>query len=311
MTKKGIVIYMISETLKYIKGMMKANSEQTGGLAIPTLKEDYLAIREAADKPNDMLPLEKGVTFVQDELGGVEGEFSIPETMRGEEIILYLHGGGFAFGNARTSRAYASALAGESGRRVYSITYRMAPENPYPAAPNDCFAVYEALIGKYPDSKIVVLGESAGGNLTLVLMQMLLERKMKLPTCIGAFCPLTTVAEEVKSRSTNADTDIVIPGGVNAMLLESYVTTNDPHDPGISPLYGEFTGFPPMLIEVDSSEVLLDDAILVVEKARKAGVNVELKLLEETFHGISNLARMSPESENFLKETVVFIEKHC
>ncbi|MDR1641104.1 MAG: alpha/beta hydrolase [Clostridiales bacterium] len=300
---------MPSEMLGYIKQMMEAN-RVNGGLKVPTLDDDYLAIRAATDAQTAAMPVEPGVTFNSDVLGGIEVEISTPQKLAGDAIIYYIHGGACAFGNAQSSRPYASALSGESGLLVYSVSYRLAPEHPFPAAPDDCFAVYQALLGKYPDRKVVVLGESAGAYLTLTISLMAKDRNVPLPACLCVFSPCTDIAEELPSRLKNKDIDLVLRGNTNEMLRACYLCGQDPHDPYISPLYGNFEGFPPIKIVVDKTEILYDDSALLAEKAQKAGVTVDYQEWDDTFHTLNALARATPESEQILRETVSFIRKH-
>jgi len=166
-----------SDALERIRRAITAN-RTPGGLDIPGLDDDYLEMRRAADEPAMTVPTEKGIAVSGRIAGGIEVEVCSPVTPAGPGAVIYLHGGGFAFGNARTSRPYASALAAETALPVYSINYRLAPENPFPAAADDSFAVYRGLLASDPEQRLALVGESAGGNLALVvgLMASVLRR---------------------------------------------------------------------------------------------------------------------------------------
>lgn len=301
---------MESEILKNIKMMMKSGKEQTGGLQIPTLEDDYMAIQSSFEEQNLMMPYDKNVEIVEKIINGVKVERITPEVQKGDAIILHIHGGGMALGSPATSRTYTTALSNESGFIVYSVDYGLAPQNLFPKAPNDCFAVYEGLLEMHKESELIILGESAGGNLTLATTVMIIEKGLKKPACIVPFCPLTTLAERFASETENAERDIVIPSNAKEMVLKSYVKNEDLFNPKLSPLYAELSEFPPMKIVVDESEILKDDSVALYEKALSAGTSVEIEILEGTFHGISNMARMAPESYELLKRTIAFINNN-
>lgn len=191
---------------------------------------------------------------------------------------------------------------------ITAFEYRLAPEEPFPAAPDDCYVVYKALLQKYPHSKIVVVGESAGGTLSLVVTLMAKAAGVPLPSCVCAFSPCTDIAEELPSRKRNKDSDYQIPHDVNEQLRAIYVKKgDDPHNPYISPLYGYYEGFPPLKIVVDSGEVMADDSALLAEKAEKAGVKVDYQPWDDVFHAFPMSGSFIPESAQVLEDTVAFI----
>jgi acetyl esterase/lipase len=203
-------------------------------------------------------------------------------------------------------------LAAETGLPVYSIDYRLAPEHRFPAAPEDCFAAYKALVEQFPQSGIALIGESAGGNLVLVTALMAKDRGIKPPACVIAYSPATDTAEDHPSRLANKDTDLIIPPDVAALVRSIYINDNDdPHNPYISPLYGDFNDFPPLRIVVDKSEVLYDDSRLLAEKALAAGVAVEYSEFDDAFHSFPATGRITPEGTQVLAETAAFIRKYC
>lgn len=300
---------MPSEMIIMVREMM-ADSKKDGSLDIVIGKTDFVALREYVDNMSAGQPTEEGVTITAATLGGVDVELSEPEKVSGDTIVVYYHGGSFVTGNAPAGRAYASALAGESGLRVYAVTYRLAPENPYPAGVNDCFALYQALLAKYPGSRIALTGESAGGTLALVVTLMAKDAGLPLPSAVAAFSPCTDFAEDLPSRTANRDTDPAVQSNVIELIRALYCPGQELSDPYVSPLRGDYVGFPPLMVVVDGGEMLLDDSLLLVEKAKQAGVAVELQVAEGCFHGFPILGRLSPESEQVLKDTAEFITKH-
>lgn len=300
---------MPSQAMSYLREMMRTGKVQS---ISPKPDDDMAPLRAANAASSAQIPMEPGVSFQPDIIGGVSVELSMPQTLSGDTVILYIHGGGFCFGDAVTSRGYASALAGQTGLRVYSISYRLCPEYPYPAGAQDCLSVYKALLKRYHGQKIVLLGDSGGGYFSLVTSLMARDQGLPLPACLCLFSPVTTLAEELPSRKSNAEIDCMLSGDLNEQLIRVYIRDNqDLHHPYISPLYGDYTGFPPIKIVADGSEVLLDDSIELASQVRKAGVEVDIHVMDNTSHAFPNMGRGVPESNQILMETATFISIHC
>jgi acetyl esterase/lipase len=169
-------------------------------------------------------------------------------------------------------------------------------------------AVYRALLDTHPGTAIALVGESAGGNLVLVVALRAMAEGIALPICVCSVSPVTTMAEEIPSRARNTNADLVVPGNVNEQLRASYIGTSDARHPDVSPLYGDYAGFPPLQIIVDTSEALYDDSALLAEKARAAGVKVSFQESSEAFHSLVTLAHTTPESEQQLRDIIAFIK---
>jgi acetyl esterase/lipase len=302
---------MSSEAMKQVKKMMGQYGSGSMRHALNP-NADFDQIRKMMDAQNTQMPIEPGVTFESVTIGGIHAEHNIPSNKVGNGIIMYIHGGGFAFGTAVATRSSSSVLAGETGLPVYSIDYRLAPEHRFPAAPEDCLAAYKALLELFPQSGIALIGESAGGSLVLVTALMAKDRGIKPPACVIAYSAATDLAEDHPSRTANESTDLIIPPDVAALIRSIYLSgDDDPHNSYISPLYGDYTGFPPLRIVVDKSEVLYDDSRLVAEKAGAVGVTVEYSEFEDTFHSFPATGRITPEGTQALAETAAFIRKYC
>jgi acetyl esterase/lipase len=295
---------MASEAMNHVINMMNNSGVRFDGSA------NYLALRELADKMYLNMPSAPGVSFVAYTLDGVETELSTPDTLLGEDVILYIHGGGMTSGNARTSRGYASLLAAETGLRVHAISYRLAPENKFPAASDDCFTVYKALLEKYPHSKIALIGESAGGYLSIVTALMAKDTGITVPASVTAYSGVTDVTGTLPSHVKNGATDKMVPAGTDGKLKEMYFPDTDAKHPYISPLYGNLKGFPPVKLVAEKSETLADDSVYFAEKAKAAGVDVRLQMWEGTFHAFPTTGKGTPEGAQVLAETVAFIREH-
>ena len=190
-------------------------------------------------------------------------------------VVLYLHGGAFVLGSPRTHQALAGWLAKAVGGPVHLIEYRLAPEHPYPAGREDALAAYRALLDLgVPPSRIVVAGDSAGGGLTIATLLALRDRALPRPAggvCVSPWVDLTNSAPSHASRA--AVDPIVMREGL-AMMADAYVGTGDRKQPLVSPLYADLRDLPPLLVQVGSDEVLLDDAVGLGARARAAGVDV-------------------------------------
>lgn len=291
---------MSSEKAKYVVEMMrKAKSAPK-----PEGPPDYTKRRAFVEARHAQQKTANGVIFEPMVLGGVDAECSTPAEPTGDSVILYIHGGGFVTGSARTSRGYASHLARASGLRVYAVSYRLAPENPYPAAPEDCVAVYRALLERHPGSKIALVGGSAGGNLCLATALRARGAGLPLPVALALFSPVGDMSGTLPSRKINRNKDCAIQSNIDAEHQTAYLQGVDPYSADISPIYADFSGLPPMLIFVDGSEVLLDDSILLAAYARRDGTEAELQVTSGLFHDFPSVGPELPEAAEAMDEVV-------
>src|SRR5882724_3903366 len=225
-------------------------------------------------------------------LGGVPGE-RIEGPSPGDAVLLYLHGGGyFAF----------------HGFHVFAPDYRLAPENRFPAAVEDAVAFYRALLSAgYAPQKIVIAGESAGGGLALSLILALREAGVPLPAAAALFSPWTDLAATGNSIRTNTNRCAMFDGAGVAFSARYYLGDTDPRDPLASPLYANLAGLPPLLIHVGADEVLRDDSTRLAERARAAGVRVELKIWPVVPHAWQLVPHLVPEARQSLHESAEFL----
>jgi len=205
-------------------------------------------------------------------------EWLTPPGARPNTVVLYLHGGGYVIGSPRSHRHLAAAVARAGAARALLLDYRLAPEHPFPAALDDAVAAYEWLLGQGLDPRrIVVAGDSAGGGLTVATLLALRDRGRPLPAagvCISPWVDLTCSAP---SYTGKAAVDPIVTQESVTLLAKAYVGAGDVKAPLVSPLYADLAGLPPLLVHVGSDEVLLDDALGLGERARKAGVDVQVE----------------------------------
>ena len=201
------------------------------------------------------------------------------------KIILYCHGGGYTSGNLGYSRPLASKLSHASGWRTLCFEYRLAPEHPYPAAVDDAVRVWDYLMYQgYGARDIVVAGDSAGGNLALVLLHRLKAEGRQLPRRLVLFSPWTDMTADGASYTERAGLDPTITMEYIQAVRRAYAGDADLKDPMLSPLFGDFRGFPPTLIQVGSNEVLFSDSQQLRDRMRSAGVLCQMEEWEELWH---------------------------
>lgn len=227
-----------------------------------------------------------------------------------ERTVLQLHGGGYIGAMRNKYRSFAG-LYNELGRgiNVFTPDYRVAPEHPYPAALEDAFAAYQWLLNAgCPPSQIVVAGDSAGGGLALALCMYLKDQGMELPEGLILMSPWTDLTASGESYETNFTKDPLFGNTRDSMIYNlDYVGEADPKNPYISPLFGSLEGFPPMLVQVGSIEMLLSDSVSLAAKAKEAGVKVRLSVYEEMFHVFQMAELMLPESRQAWEEVGKFL----
>ena len=247
------------------------------------------------------------------EIRGVAGEWLIPEGLSAEEgeVIFYLHGGGYIFGSPATHRNLTMQLARTARRRVLALDYRLAPENPYPAALEDALAGYRSLLedeGIAPQ-RIAIGGDSAGGGLALATMLAARAAGLPLPGAAFLYSPWTDLAGTGDSLVRNEATDAMISGKEVHRMSKLYFGAASSRDPLVSPLYGKFDGLPPTLIHVSDTEVLLDDALRLADRAREDGVEVDLRVRERLIHAWPVFVSFwLPEAFQTVRETAHFLE---
>ena len=270
---------------------------------------DVARVRLVFDHP---LSPPRGVRYTDAVVGGVAGEWvEVPgpaaAASTASTTLLYLHGGGFIGCSPRTHRPITAALALQ-GLRVFVPDYRLAPEHPFPAGPQDVQSVYRALRADPTIDRLVVAGDSAGGNLALGLMLALRDAGDRLPDAAVLFSPSTDLSGGSPSITLNAERDPMFPGPDLQNVSNAYLQGADPNDPLASPLLGDLTGLPPLLIHVGESECLRDDSLRLAQKAREAGVTVELRVFDTVPHVWQNLHRL-PEARQSIAAAGRFLRE--
>lgn len=240
----------------------------------PTKLSFEVASRAIFDAIMEHTPDAPGVSYEQGTVGGVPGCWCLPEQAQPGAVLLYVHGGAFVLGSAWAVRHLAGQLAARAGVAAFVPEYRLAPEQPFPAAVDDVLAAYQGLAAlEY--SEIALAGDSAGGGLALVTLSQATRAadRGEGPRPVGAavLSPWTDLGLTGESLKTHAETDPLVSSQTLGAAVPLYLNGHDPRDPLASPLYGDLTGLPPVLVHVGEDEVLLSDSTRYIERLWAAG----------------------------------------
>jgi acetyl esterase/lipase len=258
-----------------------------------------------------LLPVAEGVSCEPVSVSGIPAEWMVPEAAPGQDVLLYLHGGGYCIGSIITHRSMVSHIAGAAKTRALLIDYRLAPENPFPAAVEDSTAAYEWLLSQgIAAGNIIIAGDSAGGGLTVATLMSLREKELPLPAAAVLISPWVDLAITGDSIISKADIDPMVTKEALTEMAEAYLGNADPRTALASPLYADLDGLPPVLIHVGTAEILLDDAVRMAERAGKAGVDVTLNTAEDMCHVWHFFSAMLPEALEAIEEIAQFMRKH-
>lgn len=271
---------------------------------IVELRRNFDAMGRSLTPPQD-------VSFIEVDADGVRAEWTrVPES-EDSAVLLYLHGGGYIMGSPETSRDLVARICRAASMRALSVDYRLAPENPFPAAIKDAVKSYNWLLAQNVEpARIIIVGDSSGGGLTLATLLTLREAGIQLPAAI-CLSPLTDLAQTGESIKTRVVADPLIRSELTSFCSDNYLGSDgDRRNPLASPLYADLTGLPPLLIMVGSAETLLDDSTRFATKAKEAGVEVDLVVADEMTHVWLSFASIIPEGQEGVEIVGTFIRKH-
>lgn len=251
--------------------------------------------------------LPKDITVESLNIAGVSAEWIAPPEAAQDLILLYFHGGGYVTGSCLAHRAIIAKFAMGAGLKTLSFEYRLAPEHPFPAALEDSLTVCNWLREQgISPSRLVLAGDSAGGGLCLATMLALKDQGLPLPLRAAVYSPVTDYTCSGESYRTNVR-KCMAPEGSARAFARHYAGDQDPGHPYISPLFGDPSGLPPLLIYAAEDETLRDDAVRFANKARAAGVEVALRVGKDMFHCYPAMAPMFPEATRAMAEICAFL----
>ncbi|GAA0540985.1 acetyl esterase/lipase [Rhizomicrobium palustre] len=284
----------------------------------PRTAEDWRAIVKASTeqiiKRDAAWPEKFGVAIREDKIGGVPVFWITPNALPPEnhdKLLLNFHGGAYVYAPGRAGLEDAILMASRGGYRVVSVDYRMAPDFPYPAAIDDAEAVWCELIKTMNPKKIGVFGTSTGGGITLALIHRCKAKGIKLPGALWAGTPWSDLGKVGDSYFTNefVDTGLVSYDGSLGAAAELYAGGKSLTDPEISPVYGDFAGFPPTHLTTGTRDLFLSLTVRVHRKLRDAGVLTDLTVIEALSHADYAALPDSPESKQVYGDAKAFFDK--
>jgi len=255
----------------------------------------------------DRLPRPRHVDYIDTLVGGVPAIVATPTAVPPERHLLYLHGGAYVLGSPKSHIAMVANLAKRASATATVVEYRLAPEHVHPAAIDDCVAAYRALITDVDPATVTIAGDSAGGGATLSTLVALRDAGDPLPAAAYLLSPWTDLTGSGESVVTRAAADPMFDGTKIAEAGRVYAGDVPLDHPGVSPLFADLTGLPPMLIQTGMDEVLLSDSTRLADRARDAGVDVTLDLAEGMWHVYQLFAPVVPEATDALVRAAVFM----
>ena len=294
---------MVSKEMERLINFLTANISDTSETSVEGLRESFEQIAS-------MIKIPKDAKCERLDAAGVPSEWiSVPESVN-DRIVLYLHGGGYVAGSINSHREFCVRIARASKTRVLLIDYRRAPEHPFPAALEDATKVYHWLISSegIKPKNIIIAGESAGGGLTIASLIKLRNDQVELPAtgiCLSPFMDLAITGDSVK---TKAEIDPLVSQETLEFCSKLYLRDENRRNPLASPLYADLHGLPPILMQVGTSECLLDDSVRFADRAKAAGVNVSLEIWNGMIHMFQLFASWLPEGQEAISKIGAFIQ---
>jgi acetyl esterase/lipase len=270
---------------------------------------DVGTLRAAFNELMAQVPVPADVQHRPTTIGGVDAVEVTVQGRDADNVILYFHGGVYVIGTAAASVPLVGDLARRTGAKAFTVDYRLAPEHPYPAAVEDAQAAYEGLLGRgLEPSQIALAGESAGGGLAVATLLALRAAGTPLPSCAFLMSPYAdlTLSGETLAKKQSVD-PILTPEGLR-LRVPDYLAGADASDPLISPVFGDLSGLPPLLIQAGSHEILLSDAVRLAGRAAVADVPVTLDVTSGVPHVFQSFAAVLDEAGAALDRASDFLK---
>lgn len=260
--------------------------------------------------------VECSITPEEVDVGSRKGYWFVPEGGDSDRRLLYIHGGSWMSGSVKGYRAFVARLAEATGCALLFVDYSLAPENPFPAGLNDCVSAFRWIQGNGPRGataakRTFIAGDSAGGNLTLAALLACKEQNIRLPDAALAISPCTDFTGSGESMvSRSAQDPIILPAAIG-LIAGVYLQHGEALTaPLTSPLYGDLTGLPPLMIQTGDAEVLRDDSTRFAEKAQAAGVDVNLEIWPDMPHVFQGFAPFLPQASEAIEKIGAFFKAH-
>jgi epsilon-lactone hydrolase len=289
-----------SEEYAAVIAMMEASSFIDGNVSVEERRTEMEAMAA--------MPTPAGVTVEEAELGGVPALWVHPEVADATAVLMWLHGGAYCLGSTRTHQRPIAHLALALGIPAVLVDYRLAPEQPFPAALDDATAAYRELVaGGVAPERVALGGDSAGGGLAAATLLNLRDDGDALPGAAVLCSPWTDLTFSGESWRTRADIDPILDEERLREAVEWYLVDHPATDPLASPAFGDYEDLPPMFVSAGDRETLRDDAVMVAEAARAAGVDVTLEIMPDMVHVFHALVGICPEGDAAMARIATFL----
>ncbi|HSD69132.1 MAG TPA: alpha/beta hydrolase [Woeseiaceae bacterium] len=295
---------MISLRARFVRMMSKQYFKRI------TPDTDVAELRKTWDELTSNLKTAPGVRRREATVGDIPCEWLVPEKCDEAPVILYLHGGIYMLGSAGTHRRMVSFIARAAGMRALIPNYRLAPEHPFPAAIEDATLIYRKMLEQGIDAaSMAIAGDSAGGGLTMATLLSLKNSGDPLPAAAVLLSPWVDLAAKGETLKTRAGVDPWFDPDNMPEMVRRYCGNRDPKAPLISPLYGDLSGLPPLLIQVGDHEILLSDSTRLAERVTKAGGSATLQVWPEMWHVFQYFIGQMPESAKAIADIGSFLKR--
>jgi monoterpene epsilon-lactone hydrolase len=270
---------------------------------------DLMTLRKMTSRA-PAYPRPEDITWEPVDAAGVPAEWVTPDDRVPGRAVVYLHGGGYATGTLGSARALFTHLARATRARLLAVDYRLAPEHPFPAAVDDAVAAYRyAVAAGHAAEAIALCGDSSGGGLALGALVALRDLDEPMPGTAIALSPWTDLTLSGASLQANRDSDPMVSERTLGQMADAYLGGADRRSPTASPLFADLTGLPPLLLQVGSGELLLDDTTRFAERAEAAGVDVTLERWDDVFHVWHAFADLLPEARDAIAAIGTYVDR--
>lgn len=269
-------------------------------------------MRDGFDSMGEALPASPDVTATAVDASGVASDWVTTPSADANRAVLYLHGGGYVIGSPKSHREVMGRISKATGARVLGIAYRMAPEDPFPAAVEDSVKAYRWLLDQGLDaSRISIAGDSAGGGLAAATLVAIRNESLPQPGCAVLLSPWIDMEAKGETMDTRASVDPMVQRDVLTHMATTYLGDADPRSPLASPLHADLSGLPPILIQVGDSETLLSDSTRFETALKSAGVDVTLEVWDEMIHVWHLFAPILDKGQEAIERMGEFVRKHA
>jgi len=309
---------MASDQAELLKGMMRQFKEAALGRAdgppitVAQMRGSDAMMATMATEPT-------GVTYTEVDANGVPAMWVTPDgptdgtagdPVDDSKVVMYLHGGGYVIGSIVSHARLVGHIAKAAGIRALNVDYRLAPEAPHPAAVTDAVTAYRWLLDQgIAADKIVIAGDSAGGGLTIATLLAIRDQGLAHPGAAVTLSPWIDLEGTGDSMTSRAHVDLMVDGPALKVMADMYLNGQSPHDPLAAPLHADFTGLPPIYIQVGDEETLLDDSSRLAERAGAAGVDVRIEVFPEMQHVFQMSVGNLPEADEAVAKIGAYIRQ--